>query len=90
MPYYQYVCESCNSPFETRLTYEECDIPTTKPCPTCKKKKVKREIGAPALGDPIKLKVKRPDSTWNDVLGKVKKSHPNGNWDTKFTPTSGR
>jgi hypothetical protein len=48
-------------------------------------------VDIPAIGDPIKLGVKRPDAAWGEVLSKVKKAHPRGSWDRqKIAPQAGR
>lgn len=52
-------------------------IPETEPCPECGKIKVEKIMtGAPALGDPIRLGLKRPDDGFKDVLRKIHDSTP--------------
>jgi putative FmdB family regulatory protein len=42
MPYYEYVCADCHTPFELRRSMKEIDDPTT--CPQCRSQRVARQI----------------------------------------------
>jgi hypothetical protein len=44
----------------------------------------------PAIGDSIRLGIKKPDSSWGEVLSRVKTAHPNGMKSQKFSPIAGR
>jgi putative FmdB family regulatory protein len=92
MPIYEYGCSNCGEVFERLLKMSEADIPTKEECPNCfYKETVEQLMSTFALGDPIRMGIKRPDAGWGDVLNKVKKAHPNGHWkDKKFSPTAGR
>ena len=92
MPYYDYRCSKCESVFELLRKMSEADVPLTEPCPECgSTETVERLISTFAIGDPIRLGIKRPDAGWNDVLSRVKKAHPKGHWsDKKYSPTAGR
>jgi putative FmdB family regulatory protein len=92
MPYYNYGCTHCNYTFELKLPMTDYNLPETAPCPSCKQTGcVAQIIGAPAIGDPIRLGINRPNSGWGDVLSKVKAAHPKGNWSNqKFSPIAGR
>jgi len=39
-------------------------------------------LGAPLLGDPIRLGLKKPDQGFREVLAKAKEAHPRGNINT--------
>jgi hypothetical protein len=39
-------------------------------------------LGAPALGDPIRLGLRKPDNGFREVLAKAKEAHPLGNVNT--------
>lgn len=39
-------------------------------------------LGAPGLGDPIRLGIKKPDQGFREVLQKAKAAHPRGNINT--------
>jgi putative FmdB family regulatory protein len=84
MPYYDYACSHCDTNFELNLSMNRREEPLLQPCPDCGTNgTITQIIGATAIGDPIRLGVKRPDGGWNDVLSKVKEAHPRGNWDNK-------
>lgn len=38
--------------------------------------------GAPLIGDPIRLGLRKPDNGFREVLSKVKEAHPKGNVNT--------
>lgn len=92
MPYYDYGCNKCNYTFELKLPMSDYKSPESAPCPNCNQVEcVTQIIGAPAIGDPIRLGINRPSSSWGDVLSRVKEAHPKGNWDNKkFSPLAGR
>jgi putative FmdB family regulatory protein len=92
MPAYDFNCSKCETIFEKRLKMSESEAPLSEPCPECGSEgTIERVYSTFAVGDPIRLGVKRPDAGWNDVLSKVKKAHPKGNWkNQKFSPTAGR
>jgi hypothetical protein len=39
-------------------------------------------LGAPSLGDPIRLGIRKPDQGFREVLQKAKAAHPRGNINT--------
>ena len=89
---YEFQCRQCNFCFERKLPMAEYNLPELDPCPECNKTECVEQVltTAPALGDPIRLGIKRPDAGWGDVLKKVQKAHPNGNWgNKKYVPSSG-
>jgi putative FmdB family regulatory protein len=92
MPIYEYGCSKCEAVFERLVKMSEAEVPFSEPCPECgSEKSVERLMSTFALGDPIRMGIKRPDSGWGDVLSKVKKAHPRGSWDhQKYNPTAGR
>jgi len=92
VPLYDYECLKCNTRFERMKKMNAMDEPLSEPCPECEAVgHIEQSITSAALGDPIRLGVKRPDSGWGDVLSKVKAAHPNGHWsDKKYIPSSGR
>jgi len=92
MPLYDYQCNQCNFIFERKLPMKDYQLPESEPCPECNCVKcVLQVISAPAIGDAIRLGINRSDSSWGDVLSKVKSAHPKGNWkNQKFSPLAGR
>jgi putative regulatory protein, FmdB family len=92
MPLYDYQCSQCNFLFERKLPMSDYKLPESDPCPECNKIEcVTQVITAPAIGDAIRLGIKKPDAGWGEVLSKMKTAHPKGSWDhQKYVPTSGR
>lgn len=39
-------------------------------------------LGAPSIGDPIRLGIRKPDDGFREVLAKAKEAHPLGNVNT--------
>jgi len=39
-------------------------------------------LGAPSLGDPVRLGLRKPDNGFREVLSKAKEAHPLGNINT--------
>jgi len=39
-------------------------------------------LGAPSIGDPIRLGLRKPDQGFREVLSKAKEAHPRGNINT--------
>jgi putative FmdB family regulatory protein len=77
MPNYAFKCEKCDHTFDEILNYKERDLPTTKPCPKCKKKKVVKDWGAsnPSLAMDMTLcPNKVVGSQFKDVIDKIKSS----------------
>ena len=51
--------------------------PEAIPCPDCQELRVKKVImTAPALGDSVRLRIRRPDEGFKDVLRKIHDSTP--------------
>jgi putative FmdB family regulatory protein len=92
MPIYEYGCSKCETVFERLLKMSEAELPVSEPCPECGSEgTIDQRMSMFAMGDPIRMGIKRPDSGWGDVLNRVKKAHPKGSWDhQKYVPTSGR
>ena len=77
VPTYQYVCNKCNHGFDEFMKMEDREIPTTKACPSCKKKKsvvrdynsFSQSIGSDATVTPNKV----TGGKWNEMMGRMKK-----------------
>ena len=51
--------------------------PEEIPCPECQELRVKKVIAtAPSLGDSVRLRIRRPDEGFKDVLRKIHDSTP--------------
>ena len=92
MPIYEYGCSECETLFEMLLKMSEMETPLHNPCPECGSKgTITQEATAANFGDPVRMGHIKPDAGWGEVLSKVKKAHPKGNWNNKkFTPMQGR
>ena len=92
MPMYDFSCSACEGEFEVMKKMSEMEQPLSEPCPTCGATGTITQMAtAAAIGDPIRLGIKKPDAGWNDVLSKIKSAHPKGNWNNnKFTAQRGR
>jgi putative FmdB family regulatory protein len=77
MPNYSFECEGCSHKFEVFLKMSENDNPTKEKCPSCGKKKVKKDwsdqrnaIGMDMTLTPTKVN----GSAWKDVVDRIKGS----------------
>lgn len=86
MPTYEYFCSNCGAEFERLLKIAEMHLPTEEPCPGCQAQgSVQKTIaGAPSLGDPVRLGVRRIDNGFKEVLQKIHERSPRSNLDQKF------
>jgi putative FmdB family regulatory protein len=78
MPMYDFQCKTCGYVFESFVKYEELTTyQTNTKCPECKCQTIQVLPCAPAIGDPVRLGVKKPPSDFQKyVLGKVKEKNP--------------
>jgi len=77
MPNYAFKCEKCDHSFDEMLSLSDRDVPTTKPCPNCKKKKVIRDWSAskPSLAmDATLTPSKVVGSQFKEVIDRMKNS----------------
>lgn len=84
MPQYDYKCSNCSFHFEQFEKVKDRNKPCKKPCPNCKEKKIEILIGMPAVCDPIRIGVKKPDKGWNEVLSKIQSRTPGSNFRNNF------
>lgn len=72
MPTYEFMCEACEHYFEKFLSISEMKKPEEEACPNCGEIKVQKVMfGAPALGDPVRLGIRRPDGGFKEVMQKI-------------------
>jgi len=77
MPNYAFKCENCDHSFDEMLSLSERDGPIKKPCPKCKKKKVRKDWQAstPSLAmDATMTPQKVVGSQFKEVIDKIKNS----------------
>lgn len=79
MPVYEYACEGCRAAWETVLPISERDSPCAKPCPQCKKKKVRRGVSVCTMGVDA---TKGPGSEFRALMNKMKRSQPKSTHNT--------
>jgi putative FmdB family regulatory protein len=77
MPNYSFKCDGCDHKFETFLKMSESDTPLKEKCPSCGKKKVKKDwsdqrnsIGMDMTLTPAKVN----GSAWKEVIDRIKNS----------------
>ena len=73
MPVYEYACEGCRAAWETVLPILERDSPCAKPCPQCRKKKVRRGVSVCTMGVDA---TKGPGSEFKQLMEKIKRKQP--------------
>ena len=86
MPQYTYRCDACNHNFDTVLRIADRDLPTKEPCPQClvQGQVIKTILGAPSIGDPVRLGITKADSGFKEVLQKIHAANPGSNLNQKF------
>ena len=80
MPSYDYMCEACNETRDDFQMISSRDAPCKKPCPHCKKKKVKRTLPTefPQMeADSTLTANKKTGGQWNELMHKMKDYTPN-------------
>lgn len=76
MPRYLYNCSSCSVVWEEQRLIADRAIPTQEACPFCAAETgIELVPAAPAIGDPMRLGVRRAPDAFNDVLKNIKKNH---------------
>ena len=95
MPNYDYMCEACDKTWDDFQMMSSRDAPCKKPCPHCKKKKVKRTLPTefPQLeADTTLTANKKTGGQWNDLMHKMKNYTPDRYHDKldKSTSQTGR
>jgi len=82
MPLYDYHCtrDDCQHSFEKNVKMDDCDIPSTQPCPECSSITIVKTVTSAYFGDPVRLGItKAPADFQKYVLGRIKEAHPLGN-----------
>jgi putative FmdB family regulatory protein len=83
MPNYEYECEKCKHYFEFFTTIEKMLQPESEACPECSELCVKKVMfTAPAMGDSVRLGIRRPDGGFKEVLQKIHQNVPGSNLNT--------
>ena len=69
MPLYDFRCTDCNTVFEVMCNISERE---SQACPSCDSKNYKaHHIGMAALGDPVRLGIRKIDGGFREVLHKI-------------------
>lgn len=80
MPLYDYHCTNCQHSFEQSVKMDDCDVPSTQPCPECSSITIVKTVTSACIGDPVRLGItKAPADFQKYVLGRIKEAHPHGN-----------
>lgn len=89
MPFYSYKCLECDHDFDSLRKIDDRHQPATEPCPSCgvTGKVELRIVGAPGLGDALRLGVKGygVDSEFKEVLQRIHKNSPGSKLDQTST-----
>ena len=72
MQIYDYECKKCGHKFTEMLRIANRNDPVENPCPNCQEKEVQMLMGTPALGDAVRLGVKKPDSRFVERMKQIK------------------
>lgn len=77
MPTYEYQCDACTHYFTRFTSIATMNAAEEEPCPECHLIAVRKVmLTAPAIGDPVRLRVRRPDNGFKEVLQKIHESTP--------------
>ena len=77
MPTYEYLCEKCEHYFTQFRSISTMNAPEEEPCPNCGEVAVKKVMmTAPAIGDAVRLRIRRPDGGFKEVLQKIHEKTP--------------
>ena len=73
MPMYDYECqnEECNHKYEEMHVIADRDKPESEPCSKCGKNTIKRIFKAPAIGDAVRLGIRKPSGAFKEVLHNI-------------------
>jgi len=83
MPNYDYICDACEYHFDKILSISEMKQPESEPCPNCGEVKVQKVIlQGPAIGDAVRLGVRRPDGGFKEVIQKIDNNNRNNSLST--------
>lgn len=86
MPTYSYQCTKCENNFDKILKIAEMHQPTTEPCPNCQSEGtvVKTIGGAPSMGDPVRLGLRKHDNGFKEVLQRIGAANIHSNLHKKW------
>ena len=86
MPFYDYKCKSCGQVYpDQQFSIADRLEPTKHTCTECDELTIILMIGAPAIGDSVRLGIKKPDPAFQNHLKHITKSMPGANKDVRYT-----
>jgi putative FmdB family regulatory protein len=86
MAIYDYQCNECGHTFEKSLKISEMKQPESEPCPACEAFAVEKILlGAPAMGDPVRLGVRKLPGDFKEVLSKISERNYRSNLKDKLS-----
>ena len=73
MPTYDYKCTKCEHTFEKNMKIVDMHLPTQDPCSACHEQGsvIKTLAGAPPMGDPVRLGLRKIDGGFKEVLQRI-------------------
>lgn len=81
MPQYDYQCTSCEHTFSKNLRMADNKLPESEPCPSCSSTNTVTQqiLGAPSLGNPVTMGIRKHDSGFKEVMEKMHAGVPGSN-----------
>jgi putative FmdB family regulatory protein len=77
MPTYEYQCDLCEHYFTKFTSISTMNLAEEEPCPNCAEIAVKKVMfTAPSIGDAVRLRIRRPDNGFKEVLHKIHEKSP--------------
>lgn len=70
---YDYECTNCGKVWTKNISLARREEPINEPCPECNESGHIRQVilGAPSIGDGVRLGIRRPDGGMKEVLQKI-------------------
>lgn len=74
MPIYDYKCPACEHVFEKSVKMS--NYLEQQDCPECNAKAERTVVGAPGLGDPMRMGLQRPPGQFLEILNRIHERTP--------------
>jgi putative FmdB family regulatory protein len=73
MPWYDYICDSCEHEFTEVLRIDDRKIPVESGCSECGEDSIRQLIGNISMADPANMTASgvRPDNAYSEVISKI-------------------
>ena len=85
MPLHDYKCKTCEHTWEEQNSIDSRNVPRYNPCPECgTSDNIILLMGKPAIGDVVRMGIKKPDNHVVDRLKEVQNTMPNSNIKSRY------